>query len=150
MWAAFMAFQVCSLVIGGYFIDRYGKRKGFWGRRVMFLIPLVLFFARNWIELTIANIIGGIGYGLYFITTNAYIIDSAPDESKGNYIGAYQLIMGIVTFIGSISMGIATELCKWSAIFFMVVVVIVMRFIGGMAFFFVREPKKPSLSTLSY
>ncbi|MFX0207720.1 MAG: MFS transporter [Candidatus Hodarchaeota archaeon] len=151
MWAAFMACQVCSLVIGGYFIDRYGKRGGFWGRRVMFLIPVVLFFARNWIELTLANIIGGIGYGLYFITTNAYIIDSAPEESKGNYVGAYQLIMGIVTFIGSISMGIVTELImgfigKWSAIYAMVLVVILIRFIGGVAFFFVDEPKKPSLS----
>ncbi|MFX1283148.1 MAG: MFS transporter [Promethearchaeota archaeon] len=150
MWAAFMGCQVCSLIIGGYFIDRYGKRRGFWGRRVMFLIPLVLFFARNWVELTLANIIGGIGYGLYFITTNAYIIDSAPEESKGNYIGAYQLIMGLVTFIGSISMGITTELLmgfigKWEAIYAMVLVVILMRFIGGVAFFFIDEPKKPEL-----
>jgi len=151
MWAAFMACQVCSLVIGGYVIDRYGKRWGFWGRGVMCLIPLVLFFARNWIELTLANIIGGIGYGLYFITTNAYIIDSAPEESKGNYVGAYQLIMGMVTFVGSISMGIVTELLmgfigKWEAIYTMVLVVILMRFIGGMGFFFVEEPRKPSLS----
>ncbi len=150
MWAAFMVCQVCSLVIGGYLIDKRGKRIGFWGRRVMFLIPIVLFFARNWIELTIGNLIGGLGYGLYFVTINAYIIDSAPEESKGNYVGAYQLIMGVVTFIGSISMGIATELLigfigKWSAIYTMLLVVVVLRFIGGVAFFFVEEPKKPNL-----
>ncbi len=152
MWAAFMICQVCSLVIGGYLIDKRGKKIGFWGRRVMFLIPIVLFFARNWIELTISNIIGGFGYGLYFVTINAYIIDSAPEESKGNYVGAYQLIMGIVTFIGSISMGIATEFLigsigKWSAIYTMLLVVVVLRFIGGVAFFFVEEPKKPDQVT---
>jgi len=150
MWAVFMGCQVCSLVIGGYLIDRYGKKSGFWGRRLMFLIPLVLFFARNWIDLTIANMIGGIGFGLYFVTTNAYIIDSAPEEFKGNYVGAYQLIMGVVTFVGSISIGIVTEILmhivgKWSAIYTMVLVVILLRFIGGLAFFFVEEPKKPYL-----
>lgn len=149
MWAAFMICQVCSLMIGGYLIDNRGKRIGFWGRRVMFLIPLVLFFSRNWIELTLSNIIGGIGYGLYFVTINAYIIDSAPEASKGHYIGAYQLIMGVVTFIGSISMGIATEILigfvgKWSAIYTMLIVVAVLRFIGGMAFFAVDEPKNPN------
>jgi MFS family permease len=150
MWAAFMICQVCSLVIGGYLIDKRGKRIGFWGRRVMFLIPIVLFFARNWIQLTIGNLIGGIGYGLYFVTINAFIIDSAPEESKGNYVGTYHLIMGVVTFIGSISMGIACEILtgfvgKWSAIYTMLLVVVVLRFIGGVAFFFVEEPKKPNL-----
>ena len=150
MWAAFMICQVCSLVIGGHLIDKRGKRIGFWGRRVMFLIPLVLFFARNWIELTIGNIIGGFGYGIYFVTMNAYIIDSAPEESKGHYVGAYQLIMGLATFIGSISMGIATEVLlsfvgKWPAIYTMLLVVIFFRFIGGIAFFFVEEPRKPNL-----
>jgi MFS family permease len=149
MWAAFMICQVCSLMIGGYLIDKRGKKIGFWGRRVMFLIPLVLFFARNWVELTLGNIIGGFGFGLYYVTNNAYIIDSAPEESKGHYVGAYQLIMGVVTFIGSISMGIATEIVisfvgKWSAIYTMLLVVVVFRFIGGVAFFLVDEPKKPN------
>ena len=149
MWAAFMICQVCSLMIGGYLIDKRGKRIGFWGRRVMFMIPLVLFFSRNWIELTLGNIIGGFGYGLYFVTINAYIIDSAPEEYKGTYVGAYQLIMGVVTFIGSISMGIATEILigfigKWSAIYTMLLVVAALRFIGGIAFFTVDEPMKPN------
>ena len=149
MWAAFMICQVCSLMIGGYLIDKRGKRIGFWGRGVMWMIPLVLFFSRNWIELTLGNIIGGLGYGIYFVTINAYIIDSAPEESKGHYVGAYQLIMGIVTFIGSISMGIATEILisfvgKWSAIYSMLLVVAVLRFIGGVAFFIVEEPTKPN------
>ena len=148
MWVAFMICQVCSLMIGGYLIDKRGKKIGFWGRRVMFLIPLVLYFSRNWVEMTIGNIIGGFGYGLYFVTINAYIIDSAPEESKGHYVGAYQLIMGAVTFIGSISMGIVTEILiefvgKWPAIYIMLLVVAVLRFIGGMAFFTVAEPMKP-------
>ncbi|MFX1516618.1 MAG: MFS transporter [Promethearchaeota archaeon] len=153
MWAAFMICQVCSLMIGGYLIDKRGKRIGFWGRGVMFLIPLVLFFSRNWVELTLGNIIGGFGYGLYFVTINAYIIDSAPEEAKGTYVGAYQLIMGVVTFIGSISMGIVTEFLigfvgKWSAIYTMLLVVAVLRLIGGMAFFTVDEPMKPNPSIL--
>lgn len=149
LWAVHMACQIFSLSIGGKLIDKYGKKIGFNGRRLMFLIPLVLFFARNWVELAIGNFIGGIGYGLYFITTTAYIIDSAPEDSKGKYVGAYQLIMGIVTFLGSFSMGIVTEflipiLGKWSTIYTLVLVVMVLRFLGGLAFYFVDEPVKPN------
>lgn len=145
MWAVFMGFQVISLTIGGRAIDRYGKKIGFWGRKLMFLIPVVLFFARNWYELAIANMIGGIGFGLYYVAMTAYIIDSAPEHSKGNYIGAFSLIMGLSTFLGSISMGIATEIFvniigKWDAIYSMLIVVIIFRFIGGLNFYFVKEP----------
>jgi MFS family permease len=152
LWAIHMLCQIFSLSIGGKLIDKYGKKIGFNGRRVMFLIPLVLFFARNWVELAIGNFIGGIGYGLYFITTTAYIIDSAPEDSKGKYIGAYQLIMGLATFLGSISMGIVTELLipilgKWQAIYTLVLVVVVLRILGGLAFYFVDEPSNPSIET---
>ncbi len=145
MWAVFMGFQVISLTVGGRAIDRYGKKVGLWGRRLMFFIPLVLFFARNWYELAIANIIGGIGYGLYYVAMTAYIIDSAPEHSKGNYIGAFSLIMGLSTFLGSISMGIATEILinfvgKWDAIYSMLLIVIIFRFLGGLNFYFVKEP----------
>ncbi|MHA1967109.1 MAG: MFS transporter [Candidatus Hodarchaeales archaeon] len=145
MWAVFMGFQVISLTIGGKTIDRWGHKVGFWGRKFMFLIPLVLFFARNWYELAIANMIGGIGYGLYYVAMTAYIIDSAPEHSKGNYIGAFSLIMGLSTFLGSISMGIATEILinfvgKWDAIYSMLLVVIIFRFVGGLNFYFVKEP----------
>jgi MFS family permease len=150
LWAIHMFFQIFSLFIGGKLIDKYGKKIGFNGRRIMFLIPLVLFFATNWVELAIGNFIGGIGYGLYFITTTAYIIDSAPEESKGRYVGTYQLIMGLATFLGSLSMGIITELLipilgKWPAIYALVLVVVVLRILGGLAFYFVDEPSKPSL-----
>jgi len=144
MWAVFMGFQVVSLTLGGKAIDRYGKRVGLWGRRLMFLIPVVLFFATNWYELAIANAIGGIGYGMYFIAMNAYIIDSAPEHSKGNYLGAFSLVMGLVTFLGSISMGVLTELLmqilgKWDTIYLMLIIVIIFRFIGGLNFIFVKE-----------
>ena len=145
-----MLCQIFSLSIGGKLIDKYGKKIGFNGRKIMFLIPLVLFFARNWVELAIGNFIGGIGYGLYFITTTAYIIDSAPEDAKGKYVGVYQLIMGLATFLGSISMGIITELLipiwgKWPAIYALVLVVMVLRILGGLAFYFVDEPCKPNL-----
>jgi MFS family permease len=149
-----MACQIFSLSIGGKLIDKYGKKIGFNGRRIMFLVPLTLLFARNWVELAVGNFFGGIGYGLYFITTTAYIIDSAPEESKGKYVGVYQLIMGLVTFIGSFSMGIITELVipilgKWPAIYSLVLVVMFLRILGGLAFYFVDEPVKPRDSPLT-
>ncbi|PWI48671.1 hypothetical protein CEE45_05520 [Candidatus Heimdallarchaeota archaeon B3_Heim] len=152
LWATHMAFQIFSLSIGGKLIDKYGKKIGFNGRKIMFLIPLVLFFARNWVELAIGNLIGGIGYGLYFITTTAYIIDSAPEDSKGKYVGAYQLIMGLATFLGSLSMGVLAEflipiLGKWPAIYTLVLVVMLLRILGGLAFYFVDEPVKPNLES---
>ncbi len=147
LWATHMAMQVFSLTIGGKVIDRYGKKWGFWGRRVMFLIPVVLYFATNWIELAVANFIGGIGYGLYFVTTNAYIIDSAPEKSKGKYVGVYQLVMGLATFAGSLAMGFVAEYFiaifgKWSAIYSLVLVVALFRFIGGILHFTLEESKQ--------
>ncbi len=149
LWAVHMACQIFSLSIGGKVIDKYGKKIGFNGRRIMFLIPLVLFFARDWVQLAIGNFIGGIGYGLYFITATAYIIDSAPEESKGRYIGIYQLVMGLSTFLGSFAMGVVAEILipilgKWSAIYSLVLVVVILRFLGGIAFYFVDEPSKPT------
>lgn len=95
--------------------------------------------------------IGGIGYVLYFITTTAYIIDSVPEDSKGKQVGAYQLIMGLATFLGSLSMGVVTEflipvLSKWPAIYTLVRVVMFLRIFGGLTFYFVDEPAKPNLS----
>ncbi|MFW9856564.1 MAG: MFS transporter [Candidatus Thorarchaeota archaeon] len=145
MWATFMGFQIISLMIGGSAIDRYGKRIGFWGRRLMFLIPLVLFFATNWYEMALANLAGGFGFGLYYIAMNAHIIDSAPEESKGQYIGVFSLIMGLSTFVGSLLMGITTELLvtiigKWETIYAMLIVVMIFRFIGGLNFYFIKYP----------
>lgn len=147
MWATFMGFQILSLTFGGRAIDRYGKKIGFWGRRLMFLIPAVLFFSTNWYEMALANVIGGIGFGMYYVAMNAYIIDSAPEESKGHYIGVFSLVIGLATFLGSIIMGIATEILvnfigKWDTIYLMLIVVMIFRFIGGLNFYFVKEPTR--------
>jgi MFS family permease len=147
MWATFMGFQILSLTFGGRTIDRYGKKIGFWGRRLMFLIPAVLFFSTNWYEMALANVIGGIGFGMYYVAMNAYIIDSAPEESKGHYIGVFFLIMGLATFLGSIIMGLATEILvnfigKWDTIYLMLIVVMIFRLIGGLNFYFVKEPTR--------
>ena len=58
--------------------------------------------------------------------------------------------MGLATFLGSLSMGIITELLipilgKWPAIYALVLVVVVLRILGGLAFYFVDEPSKPNL-----
>lgn len=153
MWAVFMGFQILSLTVGGPAIDRYGKKIGFLGRRLMFLVPIVLFFATNWIEMALANLIGGIGFGMYYIVMNAYIIDSAPEKSKGHYIGVFSLVMGLATFLGSLLMGIATELLintmgKWDTIYTMLVVVMIFRLIGGLNFYFVNDPRIHSGASL--
>ncbi|MFX0015886.1 MAG: hypothetical protein ACFFB2_18080 [Promethearchaeota archaeon] len=56
--------------------------------------------------------------------------------------------MRLVTFIGSITTGIVTEVLminvgKWSVIYIMVLIDIFLRFVCGLAFFFVEEPVKP-------
>ena len=55
--------------------------------------------------------------------------------------------MGISTFIGSISMGILTDILigiigKWDTIYLMLIIVIIFRFIGGVNYFLVNEPFK--------
>ena len=148
LWATFTLMQIISMVVGGRLADIFGRRKAMlFGRSVMFMIPIVMFFARDFWEIIWANVIGGLGFGVFLVASNAYIIDCAAEQSKGEYVGTYQLLMGISTFLGSLAMGLVAEqlfiiLGQWNAIYLLLLVVAITRFLGGLSFIFVGEPEK--------
>lgn len=146
MWAGFSLLRIFSMLIAGKVTDRYGhKFSMFFGRQVMFFIPIILFFSRSWTDLVWGNIIGGLGFGFFFVASTAYIIDCAPKKEKGTYVGTYQLVMGITTFFGSLSMGILAQLLfpiygQWETIYFLLIIIAILRFLGALGLIFIEEP----------
>lgn len=93
---AFASYKMGSL------IDRIGERKSiFFGFLTFTIVPLNFAFATKWWHLIPAQIIAGIGIGFGFTALQTYILEIAGSEKAGNYQGTYNLLWGIVTFVGS-------------------------------------------------
>ncbi len=92
---------IASFKMGGL-IDRVGERRSIIIGFVTFtIVPLNFAFATEWWHLLPAQIIAGIGIGFGFTALQTYILNIAGSERAGNYQGVYNLLWGIVTFVGS-------------------------------------------------
>ncbi|MHA1910580.1 MAG: MFS transporter [Candidatus Kariarchaeaceae archaeon] len=147
LWMAFSLTQLIALLVAGRLSEKYGlKPLLFFGRFVMFFIPVINFFARNWFELMMGNLIGGLGFGIFVVSMNSYILESSSVETKGAYIGSYNLVFGLFTFAGSLLSGLLLDYLSsimgfWDAIYLMCIIVAVARFLGSLPFLLVDEPK---------
>ncbi|MHA2252322.1 MAG: MFS transporter [Candidatus Kariarchaeaceae archaeon] len=91
----------------GSWIDRAGARKTLIVGFLPFsVVPFVFAFSTEWWHVIPAQLIAGIGIGFGFTALNTYILNIAGEERAGNYMGAYLLAWGIVTFIGSLLGGV--------------------------------------------
>jgi MFS family permease len=89
------------------FADRIGRRFTiFIGFVALCVVPIVFAFAFEWYIIIIANIFGGVGNGFAFVSLNSEILSMAKPRIKGTYTGTYNLLSGILTFVGSFVSGI--------------------------------------------
>ncbi len=103
---------ISSYRLGGL-IDRIGERKSIlFGFITFTIVPLNFAFATEWWHLIPAQIIAGIGIGFGFTALQTYILEIAGSERAGNYQGTYNLLWGIVTFVGSFFGGWALQQLK--------------------------------------
>lgn len=92
------------------YIDRFGERKSISIGFISFtVVPVTYAFATEWWHVIPAQVIGGIGIGFGFTALRSYIIEIGGSKRAGNYQGIYQLLWGIVTFVGSFSGGVLLD-----------------------------------------
>lgn len=83
-------------------IDRIGPAKSiFYGFLTFTIVPINFAFATEWWHLLPAQIIAGVGIGFGFTALQTHILNLAGADRAGNYQGVYNLLWGIVTFVGS-------------------------------------------------
>ena len=112
---AILSISFSAGIIGGqWFAGKYADMIGrrftiFIGFVSLCLVPIVFAFAYAWYIIIIANIFGGIGNGFAFVSLNSEILSMAKPKIKGTYTGTYNLLSGILTFLGSFTSGIIFE-----------------------------------------
>ncbi|MGC9175651.1 MAG: MFS transporter [Thermoplasmata archaeon] len=127
------------ITIFGKIIDRTGTKWPIIASRFMFVpVPLVYAFANSVIDLYILNIVTGISQAITNVAFIAYILDAAPKEDRGKYVGLYNMLIGIVTFFGSILGG---YLGIYLGLFNTYMVSFIGRFSGSFLFFKIREKR---------
>lgn len=86
----------------GDLIDKIGARKSLIiGFLPFSLVPFLFAFATRWYHLIPAQIIAGLGIGFGFTALQTYVLEIAGDDRAGNYMGSYNILWGLLTFVGS-------------------------------------------------
>ncbi len=85
------------------FIERTGPKWSIAISRIIFVaVPAMYAISRNVNQLIILNAITGLGSTLTSIAFIAYILEIAPPSNRAAYIGAFNLVSGSVSLVGSI------------------------------------------------
>ena len=151
IWSIFALLQIVTLLISYKFINKIGRKKLlYFGRFIMFYVPLNLAITIQWVptwwHLSLASVISGASNAFYMVGQSSYILDCAPLEEKGTYTGVHNLFIGIVTFLGSLIMGIIADVLiarydESNVLFILHLVVAGARLLAATSFLFIKEPK---------
>ncbi|TXT55143.1 MAG: conserved membrane protein of unknown function [Candidatus Thorarchaeota archaeon] len=117
------------------------------GRGFLFLVPLMYAFADSVIVIYIANAIAGISVGASSNTIIAYIYDVSPKNERGAHLAVFNTFTGIIFLGGSLIAGITGEALKplvgaHMAVFIMLIASSILRIIGSMFYWILREPRE--------
>lgn len=151
IWAVFSGCQIITLLIVQKTIDKIPRTKLlFFGRVFMFFIPLnlaltVLWFPYWW-QIALGSGVSGISNALFLVSQNSYLLDLAPEDKKGTYMGLFNFFIGIATFFGSLLMGMIADLLfiyfdKWSVIVVLLFVVTSARFLSSLGYLTIKPSR---------
>ena len=65
-------------------------------------VPLAYALAPSINSLIVASLFWGLINALGSASQTAYLLDASPEESRGSFIAVYNLIVGLITFVGSL------------------------------------------------
>jgi len=129
----------------GSAIDRFGRKPILiLSRASFFLYPLLYAFATSWLHLLAVNALLSLSMSAATVSFSAYIIDSAPPGLRANYVAATNMIMGIATFLGSLTGGVfagqlSTSIGMEQALFTGLVSSAFLRLIASLGLLLVKE-----------
>lgn len=134
----------------GRLSDRIGRKPLIvFGRGVLFTVPLLYAFASNIWLVFLANAIAGISTASAFNAMTAYILDVAPEEERGSHLAVFNTFTGIIFLFGSLLSGFIGEalvpsMGQYLAVFTMLIVSSVLRFIAAFPYLLLNEPREYS------
>jgi MFS family permease len=149
-WALLTGVLVLLTIPFGRLSDRVGRKPLIlFGRGILFTVPLLYAFATNDYFIFVSNAIAGIATAASVNAITAYIYDVAPEDERGAYLGVFNTYVGVVFFFGSLLSGILGELLvpivgDYMAVFYMLIISCILRFIGSFFFIFIKEPREYS------
>ena len=72
-------------------------------------VPLAYALAPDANTLIVVSLFWGVVNALGGASATAYLLDAAPEESRGSFIAVYNLIVGVATFVGSLIGGYLSD-----------------------------------------
>jgi MFS family permease len=72
-------------------------------------VPLAYAISPDINTLIIVGLFWGIVNALGSASITAYLLDVSPRESRGSYIAVYNLVVGVITFVGSLIGGYLSD-----------------------------------------
>ena len=141
-----MAFQP----IMGRLVDRVGPLPVLIMSRIGFaILPFIYaFFPIIEVMILLQIVILGPCFSAFLITSNAMVLDLAPNKERAAYFSYYNTRVGITTFVGALIGGYMAGYLEdfyndtWKAIFTIFIVSGIGRSIGTIPFLSLRIPKK--------
>ncbi len=135
----------------GRLSDRVGRKPLIiMGRSLYFLVPIMYALATNVWMICAANTVVGISSAATVNAITAYIYDIAPPEERGAHIAVYNTFTGLVLLMGAFFAGIIGQFIstftasEHFAVFTMLMLSGVLRFVTSFFNLLIREPKEYS------
>lgn len=138
----------------GKLSDRVGRKPVILiGRGLLFAVPLMYaispYFAIPNVMIYSANMLVGFCTASGTNAITAYIYDIAPEEERGSHLAVFNTFMGIIYFFGSLLAGflgdvIETMMGAFLAVFLMLIVSTVLRFVSSFFYLLLQEPREYS------
>lgn len=115
--------MLATSLIGGYLVDRFGKRPFMLAGSAMIITGLLgSMAARDFVFLYVLNLVTGFGYGIYEVGINALCADSSEDN-KGSEMNFVHFFYGIGAIAAPLLAYASTEyLGSWRYCFFLALI----------------------------
>jgi MFS family permease len=94
----------------GKLADTVGRRPlMIFFRFVLVTVPIAYAFAPSIEVLTLVGVLWGFSQALGSASVTAYLLDVSPEKQRGSFIAIYNLMMGVLTFFGSLLGGYLSD-----------------------------------------